>query len=197
MAPSEAAVAASAGPFFWALLVALLIAIGLLIAVGLRTLKLKQELLRLEADLQRALADGRAQAERLATLENLREAQATAEQVLAAGGSVVREVHKGIAAIPFNILESIPATREPSRLVRGVHDSITDGVYGALSGLNKAVGREIRKGLQEAATGRDAAGKPGAPAPASPLATQAPDQLQAKIEAKPEPKPEPPAGKRR
>lgn len=201
MAPSDAAAATSAGPFFWALLVALLIAIGLLVAVGLRTLKLKQELLRLEADLQRALADGRAQAERLATLENLREAQATAEQVLAAGGSVVREVHKGIAAIPFNILESIPATREPSRLVRGVHDSITEGVYGALSGLNKAVGREIRKGLQEAATGRDGTSKPGAPTPASPPVIQAPipapDPSQVKIETRIEPKPEPPAGKRR
>lgn len=150
------------GLLFWALLLTLIIAIGLLITVGLRTLKLKQELQRLEADLQRALADGRDQAERLATLENLREAQATAEQVIAAGGSVVREVHKGIAAIPFNILDSIPATRDSAKLVRGVHDSITDGVYGALSGLNRAVGREIRKGLQDAAAKRGDAGKPGA-----------------------------------
>ena len=150
------------GLLFWSLLLALLVAIGLLLAVGLRTLKLKQELLRLESDLQRALAEGRHQAERLATLENLREAQATAEQVIAAGGSVVREVHKGIAAIPFNILDSIPSTRGPSKVVREVHDSIADGVYGALSGINKAVGREIRKTLQnvEASKGE---GRPSSP----------------------------------
>jgi hypothetical protein len=135
------------GPLFWALLLALLAAIGLLIGVGLRMVKLKRELLSLDTDLQRALAEGRHQEERLATLENLREAQATAEQVIAAGGSVVREVHKGIAAIPFDILDSIPSTRGSAKVARGMHDSIADGVYSALSGINKTVGREIRKTL--------------------------------------------------
>lgn len=160
------------GLLFWALLLALLVTVGLLLVVGLNLLKLKQELLSLESDLQRALAEGHHQAERLATLENLREAQATAEQVIAAGSSVVREVHKGIAAIPFDILDSIPATRDSSKVVRGVHDSIADGVYGALSGINKAVGREIRKTLQDAAANRGGAGRadsapaePGKPSP--------------------------------
>lgn len=147
------------GLLFWGLLLALLATAGLLAVVGLNLLKLKQELVALESDLQRALAEGRHQAERLATLENLREAQATAEQVLHAGGSVVREVHKGIAAIPFDILDSIPATRESSKVVRGVHDSIADGVYGALSGINKAVGREIRRTLQNAAVNRGDTGR--------------------------------------
>lgn len=127
---------------------ALLLTIGLLLVVARRLLKLKSELQQLDADLQRALADGRHQAERLATLEKLREAQATAEQVIAAGGSVVRDVHKGIASIPFDVLESIPATRERAKAAREVHDSMTAGVYGALAGLNRAVGRELRKGLQ-------------------------------------------------
>jgi len=136
---------------------ALLVTIGLLLVLGLRMLKMKSELQLLEGDLQRALADGRHQAERLATLEKLREAQATAEQVIAAGGSVVRDVHKGIASIPFDVLESIPATRERAKAAREVHDSITEGVYGALAGLNRAVGRELRKGLKSASD--DAASK--------------------------------------
>lgn len=153
----------------WGALLALLVTIGLLFVVGLKLLKLKQELVSLELDLQQALAAGRQQTERLATLENLREAQATAEQVIATGSSVVREVHRGIAAIPFDILDSIPATRDSSKLVRGVHDSIADGVYGALSGINKAVGREIRKTLQDAAANRDAGRGDNAPAePAKP-----------------------------
>ena len=136
---------------------ALLVSIGLLLLVGQRLLKLKTELQQIDADLQRALADGRHQAEQLARLEKLREAQATAEQVIAAGGSVVRDVHKNIASIPFDVLESIPATRDRAKAAREVHDSITDGVYGALAGLNRAVGRELRKGLK--AAGDDAAAK--------------------------------------
>ena len=134
----------------WVLAAALLVTIGLLLFVGQRVLRLKTELQQLDADLQRALADGRHQAERLATLEKLRETQATAEQVLAAGGSVVRDVHKNIASIPFDVLESIPSTRDRAKAAREVHDTITDGVYGALAGLNRAVGRELRKGLKAA-----------------------------------------------
>lgn len=129
----------------------LVIAVGLLAVVGRRLVGLQMELQALDADLQRALADGRHQAERLAALEKLCDAQATAEHVLAAGGSVVREVHKGIAAIPFDVLAAIPATRASSLVVREVHDTISDGVYGALSGINKAVGRGLRKGLKSLA----------------------------------------------
>ncbi|MBA4286278.1 MAG: hypothetical protein C0434_12175 [Xanthomonadaceae bacterium] len=142
---------------------ALLVTIGLLLLVGLRVLKLKAELQQLDADLQRALADGRHQAERLAGLEKLREAQATAEEAIAAGGSVVRDVHRNIASIPFDVLESIPATRERAKAVRDVHDSITDGVYGALAGLNRAVGRELRKTLKQGSD--DAATRIGPPDP--------------------------------
>lgn len=141
---------------------ALLVSIGLLLLVGQRLLKLKSELQQIDADLQRALADGRHQAEQLARLEKLREAQVAAEQVIAAGGSVVRDVHKNIASIPFDVLESIPATRDRAKAAREVHDTITDGVYGALAGLNRAVGRELRKGLK--AAGDDAAAKLVGPA---------------------------------
>jgi len=136
---------------------ALLVTIGLLLLVGLRLLKLKAELQ------QRALAAGRHQAERLAGLEKLREAQATAEEVIAAGGSVVRDVHRNIASIPFDVLASIPATRERAKAVRDVHDTITDGFYGALAGLNRAVGRELRKTLKQGDD--DAATQIGPPAP--------------------------------
>lgn len=142
---------------------ALLVTIGLLLLVGLRLLKLKAELQQLDADLQRALAAGRHQAERLAGLEKLREAQATAEEVIAAGGSVVRDVHRNIASIPFDVLASIPATRERAKAVRDVHDTITDGFYGALAGLNRAVGRELRKTLKQGDD--DAATQIGPPAP--------------------------------
>lgn len=128
--------------------VALLIAAGLLVWALARARGAARSVDQLDEALRASLAQGRAMAERIATLESLRDAQAKAEQVLETGGSVVREVHKGIARIPFDILEAIPATRDASKRVRDVHDTITDGVYGALSGLNKAVGRELRKGMK-------------------------------------------------
>ncbi|MCX7069419.1 MAG: hypothetical protein NTW01_00260 [Gammaproteobacteria bacterium] len=172
----------------WLLGTALLATIVLLVFAALRLLKLKAELQQLDADLQRALADGRHQAERLAGLETLREAQATAEEAIAAGGSVVRDVHRNIASIPFDVLESIPATRERAKAVRDVHDTITNGVYGALAGLNRAVGRELRKGLK---AGERPAGEvigPAAPAASSPPAADSDRDAEAGMSKPPSPK---------
>jgi hypothetical protein len=84
-----------------------------------------------------------------ARLEYLRERAAhTAEaeermaeelaEVLDAGTSGVRDVHRAIADIPFDILGSIGATRESAERVRDVHDRTADGVYDAISAVNKA-----------------------------------------------------------
>lgn len=129
------------------LAVLLLISGGLLLWSVLRARRLAQRLHALDAQLQRAEALGQEQAARLAALETLRDSQQLAEHAVAAGTAVVKEVHKGIANIPFSVLEAIPATRAPAKALRGLHDSISDGVYGALTGLNKAVGRELRKSV--------------------------------------------------
>ena len=125
----------------------------LLLAVGLagwavwRGRKAARQLQQLEADLHRAEVAGQEQAQRIAALETLRDGQQLTEHAIATGTAVVKEMHKGIADIPFSVFEAIPATRAPAKLLRGLHDSISDGVYGALGNLNKAVGRELRKGV--------------------------------------------------
>lgn len=129
------------------LAVLLFISGGLLLWSVLRARRLSARLRALDAQLQRAEALGQEQAARLAALETLRDSQQLAEHAVATGTAVVKEVHKGIANIPFSVLEAIPATRAPAQVLRGLHDSISDGVYGALAGLNKAVGRELRKGV--------------------------------------------------
>lgn len=101
----------------------------------------------IEQGLVRARVLGAEQQQRIEALAALEGAQQTTEHLLETGQAVVREVHKGIAAIPFDILEAIPGAGPPVRVLRGVHDRVTDSVYGALSGMNKAVGRELRKGL--------------------------------------------------
>jgi|GEM_PF-1497060 len=113
----------------------------------LRAWRLSRQMKQLDAQLQRAEVLGQEQAARLATLETLRDSQQLAEHAIATGTAVVKEVHKGIADIPFSVFEAIPATRASAKALRGLHDSISDGVYGALGQLNKAVGRELRKGV--------------------------------------------------
>lgn len=138
------------------LAVLLLISGGLLLWSVLRARRLSARLHALDAQLQRAEALGQEQAARLAALETLRDSQQFAEHAVATGTAVVKEVHKGIANIPFSVLEAIPATRAPAKALRGLHDSISDGVYGALAGLNKAVGRELRKGFEAESFASDA-----------------------------------------
>ena len=125
----------------------LLIAAALALAAAWRVRKAAHALRALAEDLRRAEVAGQEQAARLAALEALRDSSQLAEHAFATGTAVVKEVHKGIAGIPFSVFEAIPATAGPAKALRGLHDSISDGVYGALAGLNKAVGRELRKGV--------------------------------------------------
>lgn len=77
-----------------------------------------------------------------AQLDQLQDrAEATVEQTT----RLVQTVHHGIATIPFEVLEAIPATRDTSRLVRTVHDLTADGVYGSISAVNKGLGQGLRR----------------------------------------------------
>lgn len=61
--------------------------------------------------------------------------------------STVRSLHRGIAAIPFGILEAIPATRHTTMVVRRTHDLISDVVYSSINIATKTTGKVIRKGI--------------------------------------------------
>lgn len=84
-------------------------------------------------------------------LRQLAAAQEVGETAVMFGTNTVRAVHQGIASIPFGILERIPVTRGPTRLVRALHDSIAGGVYDSIIGVNEAVGSGLRKQLQDPA----------------------------------------------
>lgn len=103
------------------------------------------------------------EAQRLLRAEQqLAQAQQLSESAVALGTGVVRGVHRGIAAIPFGILESIPATRDTTRIVRKTHDLISDAVYGSIGAVNRGVGAKLREGLQSTGE-RDAADGPESP----------------------------------
>lgn len=112
--------------------------------------------------LNRAIGDGAAQLTRTAAIraealrmreanERLAEWQQITESSVAGGTQAVRAVHKGIAAIPFSILEAIPVTRDTTRVVRAVHDLTSDRVYAAISTVNRLLGETSRHAIGDAA----------------------------------------------
>lgn len=81
------------------------------------------------------------------TERQIADAQRITETVVSGGTRTVRAIHRGIAAIPFGILEAIPATRDVTRIVRTSHDLISDAVYGSIQAVNRGVGHGLRAGL--------------------------------------------------
>ena len=81
--------------------------------------------------------------------DRLAEWQEVTETTIDGSTQAVRAVHKGIAAIPFSILESIPATRDTAKVVREVHDFTSDNVYAAISTVNRLLGDRSRAYLQQ------------------------------------------------
>ena len=89
------------------------------------------------------------EATRLQRVERqLAEAQRLTEAVVSGGTQTVRAIHRGIAAIPFGILEAIPATRDATRVVRLSHDLISEAVYGGIGLVNRGAGHGMRAGLK-------------------------------------------------
>ena len=80
----------------------------------------------------------------LERLQTLADVQKVAEAAVHGTAATVQTVHRGIAAIPFGILEAVPIAREPTRIVRAIHDLTANSVYGAITGINRWVGRGLR-----------------------------------------------------
>lgn len=103
---------------------------------------------RLEQRVARAREAWRIREQSQREIEQRIAMQRKAEQTIATGTEVVRTLHLGIAAIPFGILEAIPVTRHTTRVVRGVHDQISNTVYSAIGGTNRVLGSVLRQGLE-------------------------------------------------
>lgn len=137
-------------------LVSLLITLSALLCAELirRAYGCERQSMRIEDNLVTEfliLREARRQAD---ILKRITEAQTLAQSVVSGGAATVKAVHKGIASIPFGILEAIPATSLPAKTVRQTHDAIADGVYGAIQGVNRLLGEATRKAIHTESTTR-------------------------------------------
>lgn len=123
---------------------------------GRETARCRDALIR--AELRRSEALRLQQAE-----QRIAELQRLTENTVSGGTEVVRAVHKGIASIPFGVLEAIPATRDTTRVVRKAHDLISDTVYGTIKAVNQGIGAGVRQGLQSGAQPAQSPGDETAP----------------------------------
>ncbi|CAM3837367.1 hypothetical protein SMNI109538_15280 [Smaragdicoccus niigatensis] len=60
------------------------------------------------------------------------------------GTAVLEAGHKTLAEGAFKVLDSFESTREAGRAAQKLHDDNVDGVYAAISGINRAVGDVFR-----------------------------------------------------
>jgi hypothetical protein len=96
---------------------------------------------------------------------------------------ITRATHQGIAAIPFGILEQIPATAQQTKVVREIHDEISRGVYQAISGTTRGIAGLMRGGL----SGSPRPSARPAPQPQPLPAAEQPPAIEAEVVPKLEP----------
>ena len=85
--------------------------------------------------------------------KRLRSAQRFTEGAVDETTRTVEGIHRGIASVPFEVLDRIPATRDTSRIVREVHDLTSSTVYGGIRGINRLLGSGLRSGLSDGTKG--------------------------------------------
>jgi len=117
-------------------------------------------------------------------------AEATSDP-LTRPAEITRATHQGIAAIPFGILEQIPATAEGARAVREIHDEISRGVYQAISGTTRGLAGLVRGGLAGPARPRPVPHPRPAVAEESSPAVAAADSVPELEPPRPRPRPRP------
>jgi hypothetical protein len=77
----------------------------------------------------------------------LRAAQRFTEGTIDETSRTVEDIHRGIASVPFEVLDRIPATRDTARIVREVHDLTSGTVHDSFRRINRLLGSGLRGSL--------------------------------------------------
>jgi hypothetical protein len=153
--------------------------LGLTVLVALQAVRRERALRELEVAAARHRAEV---AERRLFVQSredlLLDAADAGSAALTRPAEITRATHQGIAAIPFGILEQIPAAAERTKAVREIHDEISQGVYQAISGTTRGIAGLVRGGLGGTPSPRPRPLPTAEPPPAL-EATDAPPALEA------------------
>lgn len=74
------------------------------------------------------------------------------QDFIAKGANSVEEIHKAIAAMPFDVLEKIAPVAPVAKSVRKVHDNTVGGVYNLIRKINEEAGKLAEELLDKADT---------------------------------------------
>ena len=69
--------------------------------------------------------------------------KALVQDAVDAGATAVEQVHKRTAAVPFALLEQVPALAAPARRAHQVHDLAISGSYGMVRLVNRVTGKVL------------------------------------------------------
>ena len=131
----------------WGVSVLMIVSVGLLIATGVlawRATRLQRQQAHCVTQWQRqrqAQAEAKREAEALGLLADMAQ---LAEATVKGGTLTVASVHESIAAIPFEVLQAIPATRYVATEARAAHHQVSSLVYGLVLAANQLVGKGLR-----------------------------------------------------
>lgn len=70
---------------------------------------------------------------------NLRKLKDLVQEVVDKGATSVEDVHKAIAALPLEVLESIESLEEPAKNVKDIQQKTIGGVYDIIRKVNNKV----------------------------------------------------------
>lgn len=131
-------------------LAAALLLVAATVVVGRLGLRAGADIRELESGIVRTSA-ARTERRRFAAGRTaIADAAENAAEAIQLGTATVQVGHGAIAAIPFGVLEAIPATRSGTRRVRAVHDETSEGVYRAISVVSGAVGNIVSRRMKGA-----------------------------------------------
>lgn len=102
----------------------------------------------LESSIVRTSAARRERARFVSTRTAIAETAENAAEAVQLSALTVQVGHEAVAAIPFGVLEAIPATRAGTKRVRAVHDDASGGVYRAINVFSGAVGRVVSRRMK-------------------------------------------------
>ena len=98
----------------------------------------------------------------------LLEQQEIVEKSVDTGAGTAEVVHKTVSDTAFGIMDNMEATKDVSKLARGLHDGIADSIYSTVRTSNKEIGKLAKellrvKGDFDTAKRRKEAAKSGVP----------------------------------